>query len=119
METVDIVIILTYLTICFAVAIWLGRKSTLDSFLVAGRNFSTVLLVFTTLSTMVGLSTVLAASSATYSSGISYTVMAAILIMLGYALIWLFAKKIKIFGDKYKAHTMGDFLAVRYSQRAR
>jgi SSS family solute:Na+ symporter len=119
METIDIIIILTYLAICFGVAIWVGRKSTLDTFLVAGRKFHTTLLVFTTLSTMVGLSTVIAASSATYSSGISYTVMAASLIMIGYVLVWFFAKKIKVFGDKYKAHTMGDFLAVRYSNRAR
>jgi len=68
---------------------------------------------------MVGLSTVIAASSATYSSGISYTVMATCIIMSGYVLVWLFAKKIKIFGDKYKAHTMGDYLAARYSPRAR
>jgi SSS family solute:Na+ symporter len=119
MQTIDVIIIFAYLTICLGVAIWIGRKSTLETFLVAGRKFNTTLLVFTTLSTMVGLSTVIAASSATYSSGISYTVMATCIIMSGYVLVWLFAKKIKIFGDKYKAHTMGDYLAARYSPRAR
>ena len=119
MHIIDLSIIFIYLTICFGVAIWIGRKSTLESFLVAGRNFNTTLLVFTMISTMVGLSTVIAASSATYSSGISYTVMSTFLILSGYILVWLFARKIKLFGDKYKAHTIGDFLAVRYSQRAR
>jgi len=119
MQTIDLVIIFAYLIGLFIFAIYIGRKSNLDNYLVAGRKFKTIFLVFTTLSTMVGLSTVIAAASATYSSGISFIAMATCLIMTGYVLVFLFAKKIKIFGDKFKAHTMGDFLAVRYSQRAR
>lgn len=119
MQTIDLIIIFTYLAGLFGFAIYIGRKSDLENYLVAGRNFKTIFLVFTMLSTMVGFSTVLATSSAAFSSGISLPIAGLIIILLGYVLVWIFTKKIKRFGDKYKAHTTGDFLAYRYSNRVR
>ncbi|MFA5796568.1 MAG: sodium:solute symporter family protein [Candidatus Woesearchaeota archaeon] len=119
MQPLDLIIIFAYLIGLFIFAIWIGTKSNLENYLVAGRKFKTFFLVFTMASTMIGMSTVLSTASASYSSGISFAVSGLFVILAGYVVVYFFAKKIKTFGDTYKAHTMGDFFAQRYSNRVR
>ncbi|MGV8169129.1 MAG: sodium:solute symporter family protein [Candidatus Nanoarchaeia archaeon] len=117
MHPIDTIIIFAYLIGLFIFAILIGKSSTIESFLVGNRKFRTPFLIFTMLSTMVGMSALISASAAAYSSGISYGVMSLILILLSYVVLLIFAKRIKNFGDKFKAHTIGDYLAHRFSRR--
>ncbi|MGV8162310.1 MAG: sodium:solute symporter family protein [Candidatus Nanoarchaeia archaeon] len=117
MQPIDTIIIFAYLIGLFVFAILIGKSNTIESFLVGNRKFKTPFLIFTMLSTMVGMTALISASAAAYSSGISFGVMSIIIILLGYIMLLIFAKRIKNFGDKFKAHTIGDYLAHRFSRR--
>ncbi len=116
---VDLIIIFTYLACMLLVATLVGRKETLEDFLVNRRRTKAAFLIFTVISTNVGAGTLVAVSSAGYTSGLSYALMGAIGAFVGFIIVALISPKIKNFGDKTKAHTLGDFFGERYSLSTR
>lgn len=61
----------------------------------------------------------LAISSTAFSSGISYGFTVILAYALGLLVVAYFAPRIKKFGDKYKAHTIGDWIGFRYSKQTK
>ena len=116
---IDLLIIVIYLLVILAVSIKLSLKETLDGFFVNNRKTRTVFLVFSIVSTTFGAGALIGLAGAAYSTGISFGISNLVTVILGFTLLALIAPKIKRFGDKFGAHTIGDFFAVRFSHRAR
>jgi SSS family solute:Na+ symporter len=111
----DIGILLAYIILMLVIGIFVGRKENIEDFLVNRRKTKTFFLAFTVISTNVGAGTIAAISAASYSSGISYPLIAGLGVCLGFLLVALLSPRIKGFGDKYNAHTLSDFFGIRYS----
>ena len=112
-------LLVIYLLVILAVSIKLSLKETLDGFFVNNRKTRTVFLVFSIVSTTFGAGALIGLAGAAYSTGISFGISNLVTVILGFTLLALIAPKIKRFGDKFGAHTIGDFFAVRFSHRAR
>ncbi|HII15419.1 MAG TPA: sodium:solute symporter family protein [Nanoarchaeota archaeon] len=96
-----------------------GKRENIEGYLVNNRKTKTILLIFTIVSTSVGMGVFLGISSEAYKNGISYGLTMMIASVLSLLLVAYFAPRIKQFGDKHKAHTLGDWFAVRYSSKNR
>ena len=116
---IDLLIISVYLFIILIIGFLVGKKENLEGYLVNNRKTKSILLVFTIVSTTVGMGVFLAISSASYKNGISYGLTVMLASVLSMFLVAYFAPKIKRFGDKYKAHTLGDWFAVKYGKKNR
>ncbi len=119
MNTIDIIVVFTYLTALFAWAIYIGRGETADDFLILSRRAPLLLVMFSVVSTWVGVGTTVATAASGYDKGISLGLTAASGGILGVLVAAWFAPRLKWFGDKFKAHTLGDFFSERYSPNSR
>lgn len=72
MQLLDLLIIAVYLAGLVYVGCWVLRKGSLEEFLVNDRKTKLFLLVFTIISSNVGMGTFLGLSSAAFETGISY-----------------------------------------------
>lgn len=116
---IDTAIIIGYLLVMLIIGFVVGKRENLEGYLVNNRRTKTVLLIFTIVSTSVGMGVFLGISSEAYKTGISYGLTVMIASVLSLLLVAYFAPRIKHFGDKHKAHTLGDWFAVRYSNKNR
>ena len=114
MSPIDLGIVLVYLIGQLIFGLLVGRRETSEDFLVAGRRVPTRLLVFSVVSTNVGVGTLVGIASAGYETGISYGLTILLGVLLGFLGMAFIAPRIKQFGDRTRAHTLGDFLAERY-----
>ncbi len=119
LNTIDYLIIIIYLFTVLVVGLVVGKRENLEGFLVNNRKTKMFLLIFTIVSTGVGMGTFLGISSSAYQTGISYGITIILASIFGVLLIALFAPRIKNFGDKYGAHTLGDWFGIRYSKKNR
>ena len=119
MSIIDTAIIIGYLLIMLIVGFLVGKRENIEGYLVNNRKTKTILLIFTIVSTSVGMGVFLGISSEAYKNGISYGLTMMIASVLSLLLVAYFAPRIKQFGDKHKAHTLGDWFAVRYSSKNR
>jgi len=119
-STLDLVIIGFYiLSIFIFLFIEAKRKTSVDEFLVSGRRVKSSLLIFSVISTNVGMATIVGTASAAYTTGISFPILAITGSLAGFIFFSWLAPKIKEFGDKYNAYTLGDFFEIRYSSTSR
>lgn len=118
-SAIDWIIILVYLGLMLLVGFLVGKKESIEDFLVNSRKTKTALLVFTIVSTSVGMGAFLGTASSAYQTGISYGLTVFLASIIGLIFVALFAPKIKRFGDKHNAHTLGDWFGIRYSKNNR
>lgn len=116
--SLDLAIIFVYLAGMIIVGYLTGKKESLDDFLISGRKVKTRLLTFTLISTQVGAGTMVGLLASGYDYGISPGIFA-LTFVVGFFLTAIFAPYIKRFGDKFKSHTLPDFLAIRYTNQSR
>ena len=116
---IDLAVIVVYLILTLAIVIKISRKETVEDFFVNNRNTRTIFLVFSIVSTSVGAGAVIGTAGAAYKTGLSFGISTIITVISGLVLLALTAPKIKSFGDKYKAYTIGDFFGIRFSNRSR
>ena len=119
MSALDITIVIVYLLALFGWAFYIGLRQTVDDFLVLSRKAPFILVLFSIVSTWVGIGTTVATASSGFEKGISLGLTAASGGILGIVIAAWFAPILKRFGDKYAAHSLGDFYGVRYSYIAR
>jgi len=67
-----LIILLIYFALMLAVAWYFSRKQSLDAYFINKRKTSLWLMVFSTISTIVGASATISVVSEVYNSGISY-----------------------------------------------
>jgi solute:Na+ symporter, SSS family len=119
MSGLDIAIVAAYLIGLFAWAVYIGIRETAEDFLVFSRKAPFLLVVFSVISTWVGVGTTLATAASGYRTGISLGLTAACGGIAGALSAAWVAPQLKQFGDKYGAHTIGDFFGARYSRHSR
>lgn len=110
----DIVIVITYFIIVLAIGITVSYKESLEGYFVNNRKTKLHLLIFTIISTGVGGGAIIGLVSMAYEKGILAFIFG-ILFAIGLFLTAILSGTIKKIGDKYKCHTVSDFLAIRYS----
>lgn len=116
MNNIDLIIVAIYLLALFAWGIYIGLKETSDDFLIFSRKAPFILVVFSIISTWVGTGTTVATAASGYETGISLGLTAMVGGIIGVIVAAWFAPKLKWYGDKYEAHTIGDFFLSRYSK---
>jgi SSS family solute:Na+ symporter len=115
MATIDIAIVGIYLLFLFFWAIYIGIGETAQDFLIFSRRAPFILVLFSIVSTWVGVGTTVVTAASAYDTGISLGLTACLGGVLGAIGAALFAPRLKAFGDEFNAHTIGDFFRVRYS----
>ncbi len=115
MTIIDYLIIFLYLGAMLFLSYKLSIRESLEAFFVNNRKTKTALLVFTFLSSAVGMGVILGGASEGYKSGISFPLLMAVSSVTSLFLVWLFASRIKRFGDNHRAYTIADFFGVRFS----
>ena len=116
MNNIDLIIVILYLTALFAWGIYVGMRETSDDFLVFSRKAPFLLVIFSIISTWAGTGTTVATAASGYETGISLGLTAMVGGVIGVIVAAWFAPKLKWYGDKYEAHTIGDFILSRYSK---
>lgn len=119
MNYTDIAIVILYVAGLFAWAIHVGLRETAEDFLVLSRRAPLLLVMFSVVSTWVGVGTTVATAASGYDKGISLGLTAASGGLTGALIVAWFAPRLKWFGDNFQAHTIGDFLCERYSKHTR
>lgn len=117
MSSIDVAIVAVYLAALFLWAIVIGMRETADDFLVFSRKAPFWLVVFSVISTWVGVGTTVATAASGYETGISLGFTAALGGTLGALSAAMIAPRLKQFGDAYGAHTIGDFFGARFSKQ--
>jgi SSS family solute:Na+ symporter len=115
MTTLDTIIVFSYLIGLFVFAIFIGLRETADDFLILSRRAPLILVLFSVVSTWVGVGTTVATAASGYDTGLSLGFTAGAGGLVGVIVAGLMAPKLKSFGDRFQAHTLGDFFAIRYS----
>lgn len=113
---IDISIVVVYLAGLFCWAIYVGIGETADDFLVFSRRAPFLLVLFSIISTWVGVGTTVVTAASAYEKGISLGLTACLGGILGAFGASYYAPRLKAFGDQYSAYTLGDFFLVRYSK---
>ncbi|MCJ7602281.1 MAG: sodium:solute symporter family protein [Desulfobulbaceae bacterium] len=119
MNNIDLTIVSVYLIGLFCWAIYIGLRETVDDFLILSRRAPFTLVLFSMISTWVGSGTTIATAASGYDKGISLGLTAAVGGLIGVIAAAWFAPNLKRFGDKFSAHTLGDFFLIRYSSKSR
>jgi SSS family solute:Na+ symporter len=103
----------------FCWAIYIGLRENAQDFLVFSRRAPFVLVLFSIVATWVGVGTTVVTAASAYESGISLGLIACLGGVLGSIGAAIFAPRLKAFGDRFNAHTIGDFFLIRYSNGGR
>jgi SSS family solute:Na+ symporter len=119
MTTVDTFIVFFYLVGLFVFAIFVGLRETAEDFLILSRRAPLILVLFSVVSTWVGVGTTVATAASGYDIGWSLGFTAGVGGLVGVVVAGIMAPKLKAFGDRFQAHTLGDFFAIRYSSASR
>lgn len=119
MNPIDLTILICYLGGILIFALVISRGSNLEGFLVNDRRTKSVFIVFSIVSTNVGAGTYAGIASAGYQSGISYAFMGVLVAIVGFGIVAWLAPRVKRFGDRWQAHTLGDFYLVRYGSASK
>jgi SSS family solute:Na+ symporter len=114
MTSIDLFIVVTYVAGLFTFGMWVGLRETTEDYLIVSRRASFTLVLFSIVSTWVGVGTTVATAASAYEKGISLGITGAAGGLVGVLVAGLVAPRIKAFGDKYQAHTIGDFVGLRF-----
>jgi SSS family solute:Na+ symporter len=116
MTTLDIGIVFAYIVGLFIFAILIGLRETAEDFLILSRRAPFLLVLGSVISSWVGVGTTVTTAASGYDTGLSLGFTAGAGGLVGVVVAGLIAPKLKAFGDKFGAHTLGDFFAIRYSR---
>ena len=112
-----LIILLVYLALMFGIAWYFSRKESLNAYFLNSKKTSLWLMTFSTVATIIGAGGVVAIVSEVYNSGISYGLALPISFVAGMIILGIMAKKIKVIGDEYNAHTIVDFFEKRFDRK--
>ncbi len=110
-------VLIIYLAILFFIAWFFSRKVSLEEYFLNKKKTGLWLMTFSTTATVVGAGATVAIVSEVYNSGISYGLALPISFTIGMIILAIVARKIKIIGDKYEAHTIVDFFHKRFDAK--
>src|SRR3989338_3985546 len=116
---IDLAIVAGYLVVMLVIGFLVSRKQDLEGYFVNNRRTRFWMLFTATIATSVGAGLVIGVSSLSYQHGIGMGVAFFIAELVGWLLVAFFAAKIKSFGDRTKALTLGDFFEARYTKYTR
>ena len=114
--TLDFIILILYILLVLFIGIKASRKEHLEGYLTNNRKTKLFLLSLANISSLVGAGAIVGVSSAAYTTGISYGLIVLISMIVSAILFIFISKKIKSFGDKHKAYTIGDFFQHRFGR---
>jgi SSS family solute:Na+ symporter len=116
MTHLDVTIVCVYVGLLFIIGIRVGLRESADDFLVLSRRAGFFLVLASIVSSWVGVGMFIGTSASAYDKGISLGVTGAAGALCAVLAAGFFAPRIKDFGDRFGAHTLGDFFRVRYSR---
>lgn len=99
------------------VAWYFSRRESLDTYFINKRKTSLWLMVFSTISTIVGATATISVVSEVYNSGISYGLALILAFTIGVFILGLVASKMKTLGDKYSAYSIADIFYRRFDRK--
>jgi Na+/proline symporter len=99
------------------VAWYFSRNESLETYFINKRKTSLWLMVFSTISTIVGAAATIAVVSEVYNSGISYGLALILAFTVGVLVLGIVATRIKRVGDKYSAHSIADVFYRRFDKK--
>lgn len=120
LDTIDLLIVAAFFIVVFLIGIIDRKKVKLEDYWVNNRKTNKFILVATTLSTFIGVGSILGLAGVTYSgAGFGSFVLVGSFFLYFLIFAKFFAPKIKEFGDRHNAYTLPDFLEFRYSKKVR
>jgi SSS family solute:Na+ symporter len=96
---------------------YFSRNESLEAYFLNKKKTGLWLMVFSTVSTIVGATATISVVSEVYNSGISYGLALAIAFSIGVFVLGLASRKIKQAGDKYKAYSIADIFEKRFDKK--
>ncbi len=111
---ITLFVLLLYLLIVFGIAWFFSRRESIEDYFLNKRKTSLWLMTFSSIATIIGAGATVAIVSEVYNSGISYGLALPISFVVGMIILGIMAKKVKVIGDKYGAHTIVDFFHKRF-----
>jgi solute:Na+ symporter, SSS family len=118
MTPLDVIIVCAYIVAMLAFGMAIGIRETAEDYLILSRRAGFLLVIASVVSTWVGVGMFVGTTASGYETGISLGFTGAVGALTAVITAALFAPRIKAFGDRYQAHTLGDFFRVRYSLAA-
>ncbi len=115
----DFIVIAAYLVFVLWVGIRAARGQHLEGYLVNNRRTRLFLLTASNVATLIGAGAIVGPAAAAYSTGISYGITILVGVVVGAVLLAVFAPRIKAFGDRHKAFTLGHYFEYRYGKTHR
>ena len=112
-----LIVLIIYLAIMFFVAWFFSRRESLEAYFLNKRRTGLWLMTFSSVATVVGAGATVAVVSEVYNSGISYGLALPVSFVVGMIILGIVAKKIKVIGDQYDAHTIVDFFHKRFDAK--
>ncbi len=112
----DILLILLYFAIVFAIGFWVRKRETIKEFLIAGRKIGTLQAAASILAVLGGM-VIVAQAALAYEVGIA-AVWFFVGLSLGIVLIGLAAKRIKSISDKHNFLTISDYIFTRFDYKS-
>lgn len=117
--TLDLIVIVAYLIITLVIGLLASKREHLDGYMINNRKTKLFLLTTSNIATQIGAGAIVGVAASAYTTGISYGFIIMISIALSFILFAYIAPKIKQFGDKHKAYTIGDFFEHRFDKANR
>lgn len=112
-----LIIVGAYLIIMLGVAWYFSRNQSLDTYFVNGRQTKLWMMTLSNVAVIIGAGATIAIVTEVYRTGISYGLALPASLMFGLLLLGLFAKRIRMMGDKYNAYTVVDFYGSRFDRK--
>lgn len=116
MNSLDILVVLVWLSLTLGVGIYAGLRADAETYWVNKRSTGTMRLLFTIASTQVGAGTIMGISSATYSTGLGFGLVSLASTVTGFLALAYFAPAIKRFSERHRAITLPELFRVRYGR---
>ena len=112
-----LIILLIYFALMLVIAWYFSRKESIEAYFINKRRTSLWLMVFSTISTIVGATATISVVSEVYNSGISYGLALILAFTIGVFVLGLVARRMKTLGDKYSAYSIADIFYRRFDQK--
>lgn len=110
-------ILAVYFFLMLGVAWYFSRKESVEVYFINKRKTSLWLMVFSTISTIIGASATIAVVSEVYHSGISYGLALMLAFTVGVFVLGIVASRMKTLGDKYSAYSIADVFYRRFDKK--
>src|SRR3989338_366438 len=112
-----LIILLIYFALMLLIAWYFSRKESLETYFINKRKTSLWLMVFSTISTIVGATATISVVSEVYNTGVSYGLALILAFTIGVFVLGLVARRMKTLGDKYSAYSIADIFYRRFDKK--